>query len=74
MSGKTNYTATRPLTGREIRFLQLASQGYTSKEIASQIGNSTRTVECWRMEICAALRVRNITEAVAKAIRKGIIE
>lgn len=61
------------LTKREIELLSLASQGITSKEIATQMQISQNTVHRHRQNLIAKMKVNNLTEAVKSAIVSGII-
>lgn len=61
------------LTEREHQVLELISQGYTQKEVASELGVSKRTVSSHVYSIQSKLKVKSTTEAVAKAVRQGII-
>jgi DNA-binding NarL/FixJ family response regulator len=52
------------LTPSERRILRLIGSGQTSKEIADQLGLSTRTVENHRTNICAKLNLRGVHSLV----------
>lgn len=61
------------LSPRQLDCLRLAAQGKSSPEIATLLGISRRTVDQRIAEACARLEVHNRVEAVAKAIRLGLI-
>ena len=62
------------LTEREIDVLQLASHGLTVDEIAEHIGVSAATVKTHHHNIYVRLGVSDKAEAVACALRNGIID
>lgn len=66
--------ASDALTEREKDVLRLVGQGCSSKEIARKLFLSPRTVDNYRSRIMEKLQVRNCFEAVAAAIKQGIIE
>lgn len=53
--------------------LRLAANGNSSPEIALLLGISRRTVDQRIAEACDRLQVRNRTQAVAEAVRLGLI-
>jgi DNA-binding NarL/FixJ family response regulator len=61
------------LTERERAVLQLAALGHTAAEIAAQLSLSSRTVETYRGNLMQKLDLRNQTDLVRYAIRRGII-
>ncbi|MCF8504105.1 MAG: helix-turn-helix transcriptional regulator [Caulobacter sp.] len=61
------------LSPRQTACLLLAAQGKTSPEIASVLGISSRTVDQHIREAGARLGVRTRVQAVAKAVRLGLI-
>ncbi|MFP7474208.1 response regulator transcription factor [Niallia taxi] len=61
------------LTQKELTILQAVSQGFTSKEIANDIGIAERTVKARLTSIYNKLGVDTRAEAVAIAINKGFI-
>jgi DNA-binding CsgD family transcriptional regulator len=61
------------LSPRQLDCLRLAAQGKSSPEIAELLGISRRTVDQRIAEACERLGVRNRVEAVAKAVRLGLI-
>jgi DNA-binding NarL/FixJ family response regulator len=61
------------LTPREIQVLQLLTKGLANKEIADALNISEYTVKDHLKNILAKLRAADRTEAVTKAISRGII-
>jgi DNA-binding NarL/FixJ family response regulator len=62
------------LTGREREVLQLVAEGKTSKEIASVLDVSVKTVETHRANIMNKLDIHETAGLVRYAIRHGIVE
>jgi two-component system NarL family response regulator len=66
--------AARPaLTRREVTVLELISEGMRNREIAEFLHISEETVQVHVKSILAKLDVRDRTEAVTVALRRGII-
>jgi len=61
------------LTGRELSILELLAEGSTNKEIAGSLNISDNTVRHHVNNIMEKLKVSDRTEAVATAIRSGIL-
>lgn len=62
-----------PLTHREEQVLASLVKGFIKKEIADQLDISTHTVDMHLRSIYRKLHVRTQTEAVAKALRQGLV-
>ena len=62
------------LTSRETELLHFMASGRRDKEIAAQLGISHRTVSNRVSVILLKLDARSRTEAVALAIRSGILD
>ena len=62
------------LTTKEREILQLLAEGKTSKEIASFLNLSARTVEAHRREMMDRLDIHSIAELTKYAVRKGITD
>jgi DNA-binding NarL/FixJ family response regulator len=60
------------LTARERDVLALMARGRRTKEIAADLGISTKTVETYRGRIMLKLRVDNLAGLVKFAIRAGV--
>jgi len=50
--------ALRILSVAEVKVLDLVEQGYTSMEIAKKLGNSPRTIQTHRNNICRKLGIK----------------
>lgn len=61
------------LTKKQIEVLRMSAEGLTSKMIADKLGKSTRNIQNMKDRIFLNTDTRNITHAVATAIRKNII-
>ena len=62
-----------PLTRREIEVLELLAEGLPNKAIALRLGISDQTVKFHVSAICGKLGAANRTEAVRRALRRGLI-
>lgn len=62
------------LSRRETECLEWVSRGKSSSDIGAILGLSPRTVDSYLEKVCAKLRVRTRIEAVAYAVRTGLIE
>jgi len=62
------------ITGREIEVLQRLKSGGTSREIASMLDISERTVKFHIRNIMRKLKAENRTRAVVIAMEKGIVK
>lgn len=60
------------LTAREREVLQLLAEGQTSKEIASVLHLSPKTVETHRSQIMERLDIHTVAELTKFAVREGI--
>ncbi len=73
MGAKGYDNAPDALTATEIKVMSLLGKGYSNKEIAKYLTCSVKTVKNHLNSIFQKLAVTNRTEAVVKAIEKGII-
>jgi DNA-binding NarL/FixJ family response regulator len=72
--GQPGYeNAPDALTATEIKVMSLLGKGNSNKEIAAALGCSVKTVKNHLNSIFQKLAVNNRTEAVVKAIEKGLI-
>ena len=62
------------LSPREQECLQWVCLGKSSADIGTILSLSPRTVDSYLEKVCAKLRVRTRIEAVASAVRLGLIE
>ena len=65
--------AREPLTPREIQVVELLAQGLPNKAIAARLGISDQTVKFHVSSICGKLGAINRTDAVRRAVRRGLI-
>ncbi|HYC62334.1 MAG TPA: response regulator transcription factor [Thermoanaerobaculia bacterium] len=65
--------AVAALTPRQREILRLVAIGGTSKEIASRLGVSYRTVEAHRMNLMRRINVRDTAGLVRYALKAGLI-
>jgi DNA-binding NarL/FixJ family response regulator len=63
-----------PLAPRERQVLQLVAEGKTTKEIAAELGLTTKTAESYRAKIMEKLDIHDTAGLVRYAIRQGLIE
>lgn len=61
------------LSSREREVLQLVAEGLSSKEVASSLGISTRTVESHRASLMEKLDIHKVSGLVRYAIREGLV-
>lgn len=62
------------LSGREAQCLLWVSRGKSSGDIGQIVGLSPRTVDSYIEKACSKLKVRTRIEAVAVAVRTGLID
>jgi DNA-binding NarL/FixJ family response regulator len=62
------------VTAREREVIQLIAEGRSSKEVASTLGISVRTVEAHRASIMRKLRLHAVSDLVRYAIRNKIVQ
>jgi len=62
-----------PLTPREIDVLELLAEGLPNKAIAERLGISDQTVKFHVAAITAKLGASNRTDAVRRAVRRGLV-
>jgi DNA-binding NarL/FixJ family response regulator len=62
-----------PLTSREVEIVNYMAQGYANKQIAAELNISEQTIKNHVTSILSKLDANARTEAVVKAIRKGLI-
>lgn len=61
------------LSGREREVLQLIAEGLSSKEIASALGVSLKTIETHRSNLMGKLNIRKASKLVRVAIHEGLV-
>ena len=62
-----------PLTARELQVLELLAEGLANKSIAARLAISDQTVKFHVAAICGKLGATNRTDAVRRAIRRGLV-
>ena len=73
-SGKPQRRPSDLLTDRELEVLKLVARGLSTKEIASQLAISGRTVETHRANLMRKLNLKSVALLTQLAIREGLIE
>jgi len=63
----------KPVTTREREILELISQGFSTKEIASRLYISEETVKSHRHHLFNKFSARNSPHLIQKALREGIL-
>jgi DNA-binding NarL/FixJ family response regulator len=70
---RLDLEAESPITPRELEVLRLVAHGLDNKTIGQELAISTHTVKYHVASLLAKLGVRSRTEAVAQAIRRGLV-
>jgi DNA-binding NarL/FixJ family response regulator len=65
---KVRASGAPALTPRQKQILHLITQGFTSREIAEQLGISVQTVEVHRFNLMRRLEVRNVAQLIRQAL------
>ena len=74
LRGGTPAVGVAALTEREREVLKRIAEGSSTKEIATRLDISARTVESHRANLMRKLDVRSVAQLVRIAIREGLIE
>jgi DNA-binding NarL/FixJ family response regulator len=61
------------LTAREREVLQLIAEGLSSRQIATQLGVSLKTVEAHRAKLMAKLKVHRASGLIRVAVQQGLV-
>jgi len=69
---QTDFAGFEVLTDREREVLQLMAEGHSTKQIATKLHISVKTVETHRRQIMSKLNIHTIAELTKYAIRKGL--
>lgn len=67
-------TADDELTYRQVEILKLIARGLSSKEIAYELGLSSKTVDVHRSRIMDRLNLGDIASLTRYAVRKGLVK
>ena len=70
--GEGVFEMESPLSSREREVLQLLAEGKNSKEIASELHLSVKTIETHRQHIADKLDIHNLADLTKYAIREGL--
>ena len=62
-----------PLTAREVQVLELLAEGLPNKAVARRLGISDQTVKFHVASLSGKLGAANRTDAVRRAVRRGLI-
>jgi DNA-binding NarL/FixJ family response regulator len=73
-NGDHSFAAHRRLTSREREIVQLVAEGKSSKDVATFLCGSVKTVETHRANIMRKLQLHTVVELVRYAVRNQIIE
>ena len=73
-SGAPRGKPKRPLTAREAEVLQLVAEGAANKQVAAELGISTKTVEKHRQQLMDKLDIHDTAGLTRHAIATGVIE
>ena len=73
LAGRSVAGSPDRLSERELEVLREAARGLRTKEIASELAVSTRTIESHFTSIFNKLGVSNRTEAVMQAVARGLV-
>src|SRR3984893_2234393 len=68
-----DYDPLGQLTSRQREILQLIAEGKNTKEIASDLDVSIKTVEAHRLQLMGRLNIHDIPGLVRYAIRRGLV-
>jgi DNA-binding NarL/FixJ family response regulator len=68
----TEHSQAQP-SAREVEIIRLLAEGKVNKEIATELGITTRTVETHRAKIMLKLGLHSLTELIHYAIRHKIV-
>lgn len=63
-----------PLTEREIQVVTLLAEGKGNKQVAGELGVSTRTVESHRNHIMKKMKFESFSDLVRFAVRNNLVE
>ncbi len=69
---ETDTSVYTVLTEREREVLQLLAEGHNTKQIASQLNVSVKTIETHRLNIMNKLDIHSVAELTKYAIREGV--
>ena len=62
------------LTDRQLEILKLIAEGKASKEIAFELGLSSKTVDVHRARIMERLKINDVASLTRYAVRNGLVK
>ena len=68
-----NRRLVNELTPRQLEVLQLIAEGYSTKQIALELGISAKTVETHRARLTKRLDIHHVAGLVRYALKAGIV-
>jgi DNA-binding NarL/FixJ family response regulator len=71
--GSPDHEFVEALTPREVEVLELLAEGLPNKAIAVRLSISDQTIKFHVSAICSKLGAANRTDAVRRAVRRGLI-
>jgi DNA-binding NarL/FixJ family response regulator len=74
LNGSPIKTMAAMLTSRQTEILQLIAEGYATKQIASFLSLSIKTVEKHRQDLMSNLNIHNIASLTRYAVSSGLVE
>lgn len=74
LARNTDSSAFAVLSAREREVLQLLAEGKSTKEIASQLKVSAKTIESHRKQVMDKLNLHSVAELTKYAIREGLTQ
>ncbi len=72
--GRGAAASSPELTAREREVVQLLAEGHSTKEVASRLNVSGKTIETHRRNVMSKLNIRSIAELTKYAVREGLSE
>jgi len=73
-TGETDAVQGPPLTPREITVVQMLAEGKSNKQVAANLGVSTRTVESHRNHIMHKMDFASFSDLVKFAVRHNLVK
>jgi DNA-binding NarL/FixJ family response regulator len=71
---RARTAAAPPLTKRQAEVLQLIAEGYTNRQMASQLSVSIKTVEKHRQSLMDKLNIHQVARLTRYAVFSGVVE
>jgi DNA-binding NarL/FixJ family response regulator len=74
LNGSAVKSKTPQLTSRQMEVLQMVAEGYATKQMASLLSVSLKTVEKHRQDLMDTLNIHNIASLTRYAVSIGVVE